>query len=92
MVILRRDTREHALPAPQPHPAWMTLGPGASLSCELDSARGLMHVGVYVDAFNLYYGVVLTSVVGYLAGAGLTFERWRRPWSVSRPRRGRRHK
>ena len=27
----------------------------------------LMRVGVYVDAFNLYYGVVFTSVVEYLA-------------------------
>lgn len=49
-----------------------------------------MRVGVYVDAFNLYYGVVPTLVAGYLVGAGLTSERWRRLWSVSRLGRGRR--
>lgn len=39
--------------------------------CACDSVWRLMRVGEYVDAFNLCYGVVLTSVVGYLAGDGL---------------------
>lgn len=77
---MRTGTRGACLAKSQPYPALMIFAPGVGMSCGGNSVWRLMRVGVYVDAFNLYYGGSCSlRWWGWLAGVGLTFGRLRRP-------------
>jgi hypothetical protein len=55
-VTLRTGTRRARRAKLQPYPAFRIFAPSVGVLCGGDSVWRLMRVGVYVDAFNLYYG------------------------------------
>jgi len=60
----------------QPYPALKIFAPSVGLACGGDSVQHLMRVGMYVDAFNLYYGGRAHFGGGVVAGTGLRKGRW----------------